>query len=187
MIPLDRIALVDFEASSLSRTSYPIEVGWCLADTGRLGSRLIRPADGWTDWDIAAQAVHGISKAELIAAGLPPAEVATEFLTMTLGRTLYADSSADQRWINRLFEAASVSAPVILPFDELLDSIVRPEPQGRSGEWLADELRKAELQGALIDAAFNAARSSAPKTHRAGPDAYHLYVVLLHVLARAAR
>lgn len=187
MVPLEQIALIDCEASSLKRSSYPVEVGWCLADTGRAGSRLIRPAENWTDWDIAAQAVHGISRTEVVTNGLPPAVVAKELLEATSGRTLFADSSTDQLWISRLFDAASMPAPTVEPFDKLLDSIARPEPERRADEWLARELQKAELQGAVIDSAFNAARTLAPKTHRAGPDAYHLYVVLHQVLLLAPR
>jgi len=49
MISLERIALVDCEASSLGPDSYPIEVGWCLADTARVESYLIAPMAGWSD------------------------------------------------------------------------------------------------------------------------------------------
>ena len=43
---------LDFEASSLSKDSYPIEVGWAGED-GSTEAHLIRPAPDWTDWDAA--------------------------------------------------------------------------------------------------------------------------------------
>ena len=50
------IVFLDFEASSLSDDSYPIEVGWVFED-GRTEAHLIRPAPAWTDWDPAAEAI----------------------------------------------------------------------------------------------------------------------------------
>ena len=45
-VALERVALIDCEASSLREDSYPIEVGWCLASTGEVESHLIVPHDG---------------------------------------------------------------------------------------------------------------------------------------------
>jgi hypothetical protein len=52
---------LDFEASSLSDRSYPVEVAWVFQD-GRSESHLIRPATEWTDWDDEAEAIHGTVK-----------------------------------------------------------------------------------------------------------------------------
>lgn len=49
------LVFLDFEASSLSKQSYPIEVAWVFED-GRSEEYLIRPAPIWTDWDSAAEA-----------------------------------------------------------------------------------------------------------------------------------
>jgi hypothetical protein len=49
------LAFLDFEASSLGKKSYPIEVAWVFED-GTSESHLIKPAPEWTDWDPAAQA-----------------------------------------------------------------------------------------------------------------------------------
>src|SRR5690606_41951734 len=62
------LVFLDFEASSLSERSYAIEVGWVFAD-GREEDHLIRAAPEWTDWDPSAEAIHGISRNELLERG----------------------------------------------------------------------------------------------------------------------
>lgn len=57
---------IDFEASSLSDRSYPVEVAWVFQD-GRSESHLIAPAPEWTDWDERAEAIHGIGRGMLVA------------------------------------------------------------------------------------------------------------------------
>ncbi|WP_171905933.1 hypothetical protein [Sphingobium phenoxybenzoativorans] len=54
------LVFLDFEASSLAKRSYPIEVGWVFED-GSSAAYLIRPAPDWTDWDAGAAAIHGIA------------------------------------------------------------------------------------------------------------------------------
>lgn len=55
------LVFLDFEASSLTKHSYPIEIAWVFED-GRSRTFLIRPAPGWTDWSAKAEAIHGISR-----------------------------------------------------------------------------------------------------------------------------
>jgi hypothetical protein len=64
---------LDFEASSLSDTSYPIGVAWSNPD-GSIEPHLISPAgiEKWTNWDPAAEQVHGIARSELLALGAAP-------------------------------------------------------------------------------------------------------------------
>ncbi|MFA9462415.1 hypothetical protein [Thiohalorhabdus methylotrophus] len=72
---------LDCEASSLDEWhSYPIEVAWGSVTTGTIHSYLIGPTGmaDWTDWDPAAQDVHGLSRALLAEHGLPPRQVAEE-------------------------------------------------------------------------------------------------------------
>jgi hypothetical protein len=61
MPDLSKIAFLDFEASSLGKQGYPIEVAWVFAN-GEEESHLIRPAEAWTDWDVKAGRIHGISR-----------------------------------------------------------------------------------------------------------------------------
>ena len=63
-------SFIDFEASSLSDKSYPMEVAWSLSD-GSIEARLISPEgiSQWTDWSKDAQAVHGIRREDLLVWG----------------------------------------------------------------------------------------------------------------------
>jgi hypothetical protein len=180
-VALDRIALVDCEASSLRQVSYPIEVGWCLAKTGEVESYLIAPLNDWDDWDAEAESVHGISRQLLLREGRPAAAVSTRMFEALQGLDVYADGSWDQRWVWRLFQAVDLPAPVLKPFDRLLDSIVRPEVDIPADE-IARDLARATEQGRIIDESYAHAERVAPKRHRAGSDAYYLYLVLQHAM-----
>lgn len=186
VIDLGRVALVDVEASSLGRDSYPIEVGWCFAETGEVESHLIIPHPDWLDWDPGAQEAHGLSRSVLFERGEPGPSVARRLVTALAGFTVYSDSEMDQRWLRRLCDAVGVPTPAVQPFDALLDAVVRPEPEGGAGDWLVHELARATGQGAIIDEAYARAGAIAPKVHRAGPDARHLQEVLSQVLALMA-
>lgn len=176
---LNRLAFVDCEASSLRQDSYPIEIGWCLADTGEVESHLVVPHADWIDWDPEAEAVHGISRRVLVDQGLPIDVIATRMRTMLNRRILYADSSSDQRWINRLFDAVGLPGLVLQPFDELLDEVVKSEVEEAGRSRLNDDR--------MIDEAYARARLTAPPTHRAGADARYLYEVLHQALASMPR
>lgn len=101
-------AVLDIEASGFGRDSYPIEVGFVLAD-GQTYCSLIRPAPGWTHWDPAAEKVHRITPATLLRHGRDVAEVATQLNDRLHGLTLYCDGWAhDYAWLGALFEAAGL-------------------------------------------------------------------------------
>ncbi len=102
-------AFIDFEASSLDLIcSYPIEVGVCLAD-GSLHSWLIRPAPLWDDWSETAQAIHGLSREQLLDEGVEVPEVAA-YLNDCLRGTAYSDAwTFDSFWLHRLFRAARLT------------------------------------------------------------------------------
>ena len=55
---MTRFYFIDFEASSLSDLSHPLEVAWVDLD-GQGESWLISPAPDWTDWSSASEAVLG--------------------------------------------------------------------------------------------------------------------------------
>jgi hypothetical protein len=99
---------LDFEASSLAKDSYPIEVGWVFED-GRAETHLIRPAPGWTDWDGTAEAVHGIGRDTLEADGEPVAMVAARMIEVLVGQDVYASApSWDGKWLSVLLRAAGL-------------------------------------------------------------------------------
>ncbi|SDP80607.1 hypothetical protein SAMN04488512_1611, partial [Sulfitobacter litoralis] len=62
---IERFAILDFEVSSLSGKSWPIEVGvsWLNKGEVRTWSSLIRPAVGWnlSDWSAQSAVVYDIA------------------------------------------------------------------------------------------------------------------------------
>lgn len=98
--------LLDIEASNFGRGSYPIEVGYALAD-GRSHCFLIKPPDDWQMWDAEAELLHGISRTQLQQRGIDVVTVA-ETLNRTLGgMTVYSDAwGNDQSWLALLFDRA---------------------------------------------------------------------------------
>ncbi len=108
MSDLPKIAFLDFEASSLGKHGYPIEVAWVLAN-GEEESHLIRPDPSWTDWDPKAETVHRISRDRLEAEGASAADVAQRMMSALAGRTLYATApSWDGKWLSRLLRTAGL-------------------------------------------------------------------------------
>jgi len=99
---------IDFEASSLSKTSYPIEVGWVFVD-GRSEGHLIRPAPGWDDWSVQAEAVHGIARTTLERDGMAHDRVANRMVEVLSGHDLFASApSWDGKWLSALLRAAGL-------------------------------------------------------------------------------
>lgn len=108
------VALLDYEASSLSDRSYPIEAGWAIiaADLSiSSGGMLIRPHHRWTDWSEKAQLIHGITREMLFEGGAACREVAEHLAGIfdTLhGGVLSPDPAYETFWSDRLHEAAGV-------------------------------------------------------------------------------
>jgi len=102
------LVFLDFEASSLNDKSYPVEVGWVWED-GREEAHLIRPAPRWTDWDLQAEAIHGIPRAELEEKGEDHAAVARRMIEVLSGHDLCASApSWDGKWLSALLRAAEI-------------------------------------------------------------------------------
>jgi hypothetical protein len=102
-------AVLDIEASGFGRDSYPVEVGFVLAD-GSTYCTLIRPAPEWTHWDPAAERLHHIALNTIMEHGRDVAEVAQQLNQRLRGLTLYCDGWAhDFTWLGVLFEAAGSS------------------------------------------------------------------------------
>lgn len=99
---------LDFEASSLGKKGFPIEVAWVFAD-GRQETHLIKPAPQWTDWDERAEAIHKIARATLEAQGEPHDAVARRMVEALSGHSLYASApSWDGKWLSALLRAAGL-------------------------------------------------------------------------------
>ncbi len=102
------LAFLDFEASSLAKRSYPIEVAWVFED-GRSEAHLIHPAPDWTDWDPAAEAIHHIPSDLLLAEGRPHDQVAYRMSEVLAGHDLLASApSWDGKWLSTLLRAAGL-------------------------------------------------------------------------------
>ena len=158
---------LDFEASSLGRHSYPIEVAWVWED-GREESHLIRPAPGWDDWDTAAQAIHRITRDQLLREGEPHEDVARRMVDALSGHDLLASApSWDGKWLSALLRAAGLPRHSLRVRDTedaqhetvrtILAEMLPPQDLGRA---VGDFLVLADVRS----------RAAAP-AHRALPDA----------------
>jgi hypothetical protein len=95
------------EATKLKYDGYPIEVGWVFED-GRTETHLIKPSPKWTDWDVGAETLHGISRAEL-QAGVPHDVVAHRVLSELGEHAVYATApSWDGKWLSVLLRGAGL-------------------------------------------------------------------------------
>jgi len=98
---------IDFEASSLSSDSWPIEIGLAWIDEkGKLrsNSRLIKPHPQWPEsaWSNASEAVHGIRREELDTAE-EAQDVAIWLAGQLAGKRILSDAAEfDGRWLCRL-------------------------------------------------------------------------------------
>jgi hypothetical protein len=99
---------LDFEASSLGKRGFPVEIAWVF-ENGEGEGHLIRPAPGWTDWDETAEAIHGIARETLVAEGRPHDWVAKRMIQCLAGHDLYASApSWDGKWLSALLRAAGL-------------------------------------------------------------------------------
>jgi hypothetical protein len=158
---------LDFEASSLRKNGFPVEVGWVF-DDGASEGHLIRPAPGWTDWDTAAEAIHGLSRERLEAEGVPHDEVARRMVETLGAHDLYASApSWDGKWLSLLLRSAGFPRHTLRLRDTEL-------AQQESAEAVfASRLPRAEVERIVTDIVA-AVRADADKTrprHRGVDDA----------------
>jgi DNA polymerase III subunit epsilon len=154
---IEKYAALDFEASSLSSSSWPIEVGvsWVEADRVQTWSSLIQPHPNWdlTDWSIQSEGVHHIPLADLQNA--PPApRVAQEVLSVASELILVSDAPAfEHRWLSRLLEAADLGpGPTIEDYNTVSFACF----DGLALDMLYEKLERTRVP------------------HRAGPDSARL-------------
>ena len=157
---------LDFEASSLGKRSYPIEVAWVFED-GSAESYLIAPGPAWTDWDSAAEAIHHIRRSTLVETGTPLQIVADRLVERLAGHALFASApSWDGKWLNTLFRAAGYAKHTLrlrataAALAETAREILRPV--------VAADVLEAEVETVIVLADM---RSSGAPAHRALPDA----------------
>ena len=96
-------AILDIEASGFGKGSYPIEIG-VMTDSGKQHSWLIYPEDDWLHWKSEAEALHGISRQQLLDEGIRPSIIADELNELFEGQILYSDGwGFDSGWLNLLY------------------------------------------------------------------------------------
>jgi hypothetical protein len=147
---------LDFEASSLKKNGFPVEVGWVFED-GTSEGHLIHPAPGWTDWDGEAEAIHRLSRERLAREGRPHGEVARRMVEVLTGHDLYASApSWDGKWLSLLLRAAGLPRHALRlratevaqaeSAAELLDPLLTPGEAAGAVREVLDEVRtEAEL------------------------------------------
>lgn len=164
--PQDRAhgpVFIDFEASSLSPKSWPIEVGiaWLEGRRVEIRSKLISPHSRWDldDWSEVSAAVHNIPLSDLENA--ESSEEIALWLIETVGdQTLVSDvPEFDQRWFDRLMGTIEEAPHAKIDnFDKVL--------------WHAFSQEGTVAQGRLHKC-YKSMRSRT-NTHRAGEDAANL-------------
>jgi len=161
------LVFLDFEASSLSKRSYPIEVAWVFED-GRTESHLIRPAPEWEDWDAAAEAIHGIARAHLLAQGDDHLAVAQRMVDELTGHDLLASApSWDGKWLSVLLRAAKLPRHSLRLRDS--DDALRERALAILSPVLLGEALASAVAAVLADS--EPRRDGKPPAHRALPDA----------------
>src|SRR5437879_1237527 len=165
---------IDLEASSLSSTSYPIEIARNAPD-GTIEAYLISPAHipHWTDWSVEAEQLHSISRATLLTDGKPPSWICRRINHQLAGTVVYSDDPEyDQMWLTTLFAGSVCGGPAftIHSADDLLVSLVGPYIGGR-------------VQGLpQMEAMKRDARRQVPGRHRAAWDVQ--YLIMLYTIAK---
>lgn len=174
-IPMLPLAMIDFEASSLSLSrwpeisSYPIEVGLAIAGVdGTIGgwSTLIRPDARWRragEWDRRSERVHGLSR-EQLDNGSPPHMVAAELNARLVDHPIVWSDEAryDGHWSEVLFGTADIAPTFVL--------------RDLSAIWAADP--DARLR-------YDFAREQRQRQHRAAADAADICTALVWALGQA--
>ena len=129
--------VIDIEASGFGAGSYPIEVGLVLPD-GAAHCFLVLPYDEWTQWDEAAEKLHGLKRETVERFGMDGGYVARQLNKHLQGQTVYTDTwESDQAWLDLLFERAGIepqftSAPLAeimteaqeLDWEKTLDEVI---------------------------------------------------------------
>ena len=174
------LCFIDFEASSLNPSSYPIEVAWSLED-GSIESHMINPyaIETWMDWDPASQAVHGLSRNILSNEGKHPKWVAQRMNTVLADKVLLTNAyDWDWDWCDTLFKAAQESMQFKfgdawhvfgqkLNLEPSIGNVVLEQPV--SAQAMNDALRK------FSDSAWQRITG---KRHRASVDVQQLQLML---------
>lgn len=168
---------LDFEASSLSKDSYPIEVAWT-KNNKDIESHLInidKYPTKYTDWSETAESLHGLSQSYLAQHGEEPCFVANKMLEELDGNIVYTTAPEhDNHWCNRLFDAVNIQHAIeFRHIESLIETLIPPE------YWY----KKVKENSTLISHLYKSAKISCDvNPHRAGNDV--VYLLKLYSLAQ---
>ncbi|MFC3149445.1 hypothetical protein ACFOEK_00215 [Litoribrevibacter euphylliae] len=153
---------MDFEASGLSKESYPIEVG--LTNGESSFSALIKPMGHWTHWDKNAERVHTLDQSKLTSDGIKATTVANILNAILEGTTVFCDSIEwDGFWLNVLFSDTAIHRR--FEISDIKELLIEDEKLERYLE------RKAYIE-----------QSPQHISHRALNDANVIHSSLLHAI-----
>jgi hypothetical protein len=100
-------AILDIEASGFGKGSYPIEIG-VATEESETKSWLIKPEQDWTHWHEEAEALHKITRNDLLTDGLSSRDVVDQLNELLEGQTVYSDGwGFDSGWLSLLFYVAN--------------------------------------------------------------------------------
>ena len=157
---------IDFEASSLSLESWPVEIGmaWIEGAGVQSWSSLIQPDPSWDleDWSKRSAEIHNIPYEELMTA--PAAgEVAEEVFARLSGKTPVSDNPEfEARWMRKLLTLIEAPSAEFMDYDLIARSACYGHPKA-------------------LDRVYNhLQRAKVP--HRARKDAERLAEGILHGL-----
>jgi hypothetical protein len=177
---------VDFEASSLTQGSFPIEIAWVDLATGQGETYLIRPEATWTAWEVQSERVHGISR-ETLQTGSPAKMVAARARSVLASATLISDNpKIDQYWMDVLLSVISEKSPLFYSVNTLhaaelrrLTALVQAEPD--TAEYHR-QMRTVMDEGlVLIGNVVESENLKARHTHRALADAMDMWMTAMAV------
>lgn len=178
-----RIAFIDFEASSLGKHGYPIEVAWVFVD-GEEESHLIQPVPSWTDWNAKAEIIHGISRNQLRAEGQTVDEVARRMVSVLTGCALYATApSWDGKWLSKLLRTAGLPRHALRLEDTDVAHRQVIEEALRAARIPAD--RHKDIMREILTKAQRRDDELGPAVHRALADARREQRLWLDIRGRA--
>ncbi|UPG72693.1 transcriptional regulator [Roseomonas gilardii subsp. gilardii] len=162
-------AFLDFEASSLEKGGFPVEVGWVLED-GTEEAHLIRPAPDWTVWSAEAEAIHHLSRSRLEAEGEVPDAVAARMMEALSGHEILASApSWDGQWLSRLLRAGGLPRHALRLGDT--DAAEEAEAERILREAGLPVAERATQVRRIVEEARQADEALGPAEHRALADA----------------
>jgi hypothetical protein len=163
------IRTIDFEASSLHKLSYPIEVAisiWTSPEDpiGVTWHTLVGETADWRAkglWSEESQKIHGIDRAALIDAPEPSRIMAQANQIATVGSVALCDGGGyDSFWMQRLADAAKTRPSFLLGPMSLIVAFMDDDQKERFATHQAD----------------------ATDAHRAAPDAERHLTAIAHAL-----